>query len=48
MAEIIREYGSAILAAVSTILVFGMIGELLFSDSGVVAQMVLIWCNGGF
>jgi hypothetical protein len=48
MSEVIKEYGSAILAAVGGILLFGIIGELLLSDSGVVAQMVSIWGNGGF
>jgi hypothetical protein len=48
MAEVFKEYGSTILAAVGGILLFGMIGDLLLSDSGVVAQMVSIWGNGGF
>jgi hypothetical protein len=47
MAEVIREYGTAILAAVGGLLLFGMIADLFLSGDGVVVQMVQIWGNGG-
>jgi hypothetical protein len=47
MAEVIREYGSAILAAVGGILLFGLIGQLFLSPDGLLAQMIQIWGNGG-
>jgi hypothetical protein len=47
MAEVIREYGTAIVTAAGGILLFGIIGELLLSHDGILAQMIWIWGNGG-
>jgi hypothetical protein len=47
MAEIIREYGGAVLAATGGVLLFGTIGQLLVSQQGILMQMIQIWGNGG-
>jgi hypothetical protein len=47
MAEVIREYGGAVLAAVGGLLLFGIIGALLLSPEGSLAQMIGLWGNGG-
>jgi hypothetical protein len=47
MAEVIREYGGAVLAAVGGILLFGTIGTLLLSHEGILMQMIGLWGNGG-
>lgn len=47
MKEVIREYGSAAIAAVSAFLLFAIIGRLLFDSNGLLAQMVQLWGNGG-
>jgi hypothetical protein len=47
MAEIIREYGAAALAAVGGVLFLGTVGQLLLSGQGILLQLVSIWGNGG-
>jgi hypothetical protein len=47
MAEVIREYGAAILATIGGILLFGTIGKLLLSQEGILVQMIAMWGNGG-
>jgi hypothetical protein len=47
MAEVIREYGGAVLAAVGGTLLFGTIGKLLLSNEGILMQMIGLWGNGG-
>jgi hypothetical protein len=47
MAEVIREYGAAVLAAVGGLLLFGIIGKLFLAQDGILAQMIQVWGNGG-
>lgn len=47
MQQVIREYGSAVLAAAGACLFFGVLGGMLLSDDGLLAQMILLWGNGG-
>jgi len=47
MVEVIREYGSAVLAAVGGVLLLGTLGQLLVSREGILMQMIQIWGNGG-
>lgn len=47
MKEVIREYGSAVVAAVGAFLLFSILGQMVFSPDGLLAQMVQVWGNGG-
>lgn len=47
MSEVIQEYGAMILASVSTFTFITMIGLLLFSNGGLLAEIIFLWGNGG-
>lgn len=47
MQQVIREYGTAVLGAVGATLLLAVIGKLLLSSEGILAQMILLWGNGG-
>ena len=47
MTEVIREYGSAILATLGGLLLLVVVGQLLFSEHGLLVQMIVAWGNGG-
>ena len=47
MQQVIREYGSAMLAAFAVFLFLGVLGGMLLSKGGLLAQMILFWGNGG-
>ena len=47
MSEVIQEYGAMILASVSTFTFMTMIGLLLFSKGGLLAELIFLWRNGG-
>ena len=47
MAEIIREYGAAALAAVGGMLFLQTIGQIFLSGDGIFMKMVMLWGNGG-
>lgn len=47
MQQVIREYGTAVLGAVGATLLLAAIGKLLLSSEGILAQMILLWGNGG-
>lgn len=47
MRQVIKEYGSAVLAAVGACLFFGALGSMLLSGDGLLARMILLWGNGG-
>lgn len=45
--QIIREYGGALLGATGATLVLGILGTLLLSNEGCLANMILLWLDGG-
>ncbi len=47
MKEVIREYGSAVIAAAGAFLLFAVVGRILFFPDSLLAQMVRLWGNGG-
>lgn len=47
MKEVIREYGTAALAALGAVLFLGIVGYMLFSGQGIMSQMIAAWGNGG-
>lgn len=47
MQEIIREYGAAVVGAVGAFLFFGALGGIMLGKSGLLAQMIMLWGNGG-
>ncbi|MCM1106471.1 MAG: hypothetical protein NC355_05965 [Blautia sp.] len=47
MKEVIREYGSAVIAAVGAFLLFAIVGQMVFCPDGMLGQMVQLWGNGG-
>lgn len=47
MTEVIREYGTAVLAALGTVLLLAVVGRILFSEQGMLVQMIAAWGNGG-
>lgn len=48
MSEIIKEYGSMIIAASSTIMFFGLVGTIFFSNNGLLCLLITAWGNGGY
>ncbi len=47
MAAVVKEYGSAVLAAVGGVVFFGTLGQFLLSRQGLIMQMIEVWGNGG-
>ncbi len=48
MAAVVKEYGSAVLAAVGgVVFFFGTLGQFLLSRQGLIMQMIEVWGNGG-
>ncbi|MCI7106960.1 MAG: hypothetical protein PUA77_04815 [Lachnospiraceae bacterium] len=47
MTEVVKEYGSAVLAVLGGILLLGTVGQMLFSEHGLLVQMIAAWGNGG-
>ncbi|MCH5333491.1 MAG: hypothetical protein J1D89_05995 [Agathobacter sp.] len=47
MKEVIREYGSVVIAAVGAFLLFSIVGRILFFQDSLLALMVQLWGNGG-
>ena len=47
MAAVVKEYGSAVLAAVGGVVFFGTLGQFLLSRQGLIMQMIEFWGNGG-
>ena len=46
MAAVVKEYGSAVLAAVGGVVFFGTLGQFLLSRQGLIMQMIEVWGNG--
>ena len=47
MAAVVKEYGSAVLAAVGGVVFFWHAGTVLLSRQGLIMQMIEVWGNGG-
>ena len=47
MAAVVKEYGSAVLAAVGGVVFLGTLGQFLLSRQGLIMQMIEVWGNGG-
>ena len=47
MAAVVKEYGSAVLAAVGGVVFLGTLGQFLLSRQGLIRQMIEVWGNGG-
>ena len=47
MAVVVKEYGSAVLAAVGGVVFLGTLGQFLLSRQGLIMQMIEVWGNGG-
>lgn len=47
MREIMKEYGEMIISVAGAIGLFGALGQIFFSESGLIAQLVSVWGNGG-
>ena len=47
MAAVVKEYGSAVLAAVGGVVFFGTLGQFLLSRQGLIMQIIEVWGNGG-
>ncbi len=47
MKEIMREYGTAVVAALGAVLFLGIVGAMLFSGQGIMSHMIAVWGNGG-
>ena len=47
MKEILREYGAAAIAALGTVLFFGIVGYMLFSGEGIMAELIAVYGSGG-
>ena len=46
-AAVVKEYGSAVLAAVGGVVFLGTLGQFLLSRQGLIMQMIEVWGNGG-
>ena len=46
MAAVVKEYGSAVLAA-GGVVFLGTLGQFLLSRQGLIMQMIEVWGNGG-
>ena len=47
MAAVVKEYGSAVLAAGGGGVFLGTLGQFLLSRQGLIMQMIEVWGNGG-
>lgn len=47
MREIMKEYGTAVVAALGAVLLLGIVGFMLFSGQGIMSRMIAAWGNGG-
>ena len=43
MDELLEEYGGMTLAVTGCLAILGVLGSLLFSSQGLLAQLVLLW-----
>ena len=48
MSEIIREYGGFLLAAAGTFAILGILGETIFAQDGMLAELIRYWGIGGW
>lgn len=47
MSEIISEYGGMAIATIATVCFLALVGVLLFSPGGMMAELIFLWGNGG-